>query len=113
MSGDASCCICSALELFAFFVGVFFLFRWFWRTAKTIQRIYWGTPVTVDRYGPRGAWAVVTGCTDGIGKAVALELATRGFSIVLISRSIDKLQATAKEIQAKGVQTRVIVFDFC
>jgi 17beta-estradiol 17-dehydrogenase / very-long-chain 3-oxoacyl-CoA reductase len=62
----------------------------------------------------------VTGSTDGIGKAFAMELASRGFNIVLISRNIDKLNATAKEVQAKGkasgfndIQTRVLVFDFC
>jgi 17beta-estradiol 17-dehydrogenase / very-long-chain 3-oxoacyl-CoA reductase len=54
--------------------------------------------VTVERYGPKGSWAVVTGSTDGIGKAFAMELASRGFNLVLISRNIDKLNATAKEL---------------
>ena len=106
-------CVCKCAELSAFLIGVFFLVRWFWRLVATVVRVYWGTPVTVERYGPKGVWAVVTGCTDGIGKAVTMELASRGFNIVLISRSIDKLNATAKEVQSKGCQTRVIVFDFC
>ena len=42
--------------------------------------------------------AVVTGATDGIGKAYAIELAKRGMNIVLISRSAEKLQAAAQEI---------------
>jgi short-subunit dehydrogenase len=41
---------------------------------------------------------VVTGCTDGIGKAYAFELARRGLNIVLISRSADKLKRTAEDI---------------
>jgi short chain dehydrogenase len=41
---------------------------------------------------------VVTGSTDGIGKAYAFELARRGLNIVLISRSADKLSSVAKEI---------------
>jgi 17beta-estradiol 17-dehydrogenase / very-long-chain 3-oxoacyl-CoA reductase len=41
---------------------------------------------------------VVTGSTDGIGKEYAKELAKRGLNIVLISRSIDKLNKIASEI---------------
>ncbi|KAJ0056505.1 hypothetical protein NL108_008352, partial [Boleophthalmus pectinirostris] len=55
----------------------------------------------------------VTGATDGIGKAYAEELARRGFSIVLISRSQDKLDDVAKAVESKyGVQTKTIAADF-
>lgn len=40
----------------------------------------------------------VTGGTDGIGKAYARELARRGLDIIIISRSKEKLEATAQEI---------------
>ena len=40
-----------------------------------------------------GEWAVVTGATDGIGKAIAFELARKGMSVLLIGRSADKLEA--------------------
>ncbi|XP_074014306.1 inactive hydroxysteroid dehydrogenase-like protein 1 isoform X2 [Numenius arquata] len=43
----------------------------------------------VKRYGK---WAVVTGSTDGIGKAYAEELAKRGVNIILISRNKEKLE---------------------
>ncbi|XP_072321512.1 very-long-chain 3-oxoacyl-CoA reductase-B isoform X2 [Eucyclogobius newberryi] len=60
-----------------------------------------------------GQWAVVTGATDGIGKAYAEELGRRGFSIVLISRSQDKLDDVAKAMESKyGVQTKTISADF-
>jgi short-subunit dehydrogenase len=42
---------------------------------------------------------VVTGATDGIGRAYALELARQGFNIVLLSRSVEKLEACAAEIR--------------
>uniref|UniRef100_A0A2K5D334 Inactive hydroxysteroid dehydrogenase-like protein 1 n=1 Tax=Aotus nancymaae TaxID=37293 RepID=A0A2K5D334_AOTNA len=43
-----------------------------------------------------GRWAVVSGATDGIGKAYAEELASRGLSIILISRNEEKLQYFAQ-----------------
>ncbi|CAD5212347.1 unnamed protein product [Bursaphelenchus okinawaensis] len=58
--------------------------------------------------------AVVTGATDGIGKAYAFELARKGFDLVLISRTQSKLDETAKEITEKhsGVKVDTISFDF-
>jgi 17beta-estradiol 17-dehydrogenase / very-long-chain 3-oxoacyl-CoA reductase len=60
-----------------------------------------------------GKWAVVTGATAGIGKGFAEELAARGMNVVLISRSIDKLNDVAKEIEQKyKVATKVFAADF-
>ncbi|KAK8747322.1 hypothetical protein OTU49_016747, partial [Cherax quadricarinatus] len=60
-----------------------------------------------------GKWAVVTGCTDGIGKEYAKELAKRGMNIVLISRSLDKLQKVSDEIvQEYKVQTEIVQKNF-
>ncbi|XP_064556176.1 very-long-chain 3-oxoacyl-CoA reductase isoform X1 [Drosophila montana] len=60
-----------------------------------------------------GEWAVVTGSTDGIGKAYARELARKGLKLVLISRSLEKLKTVAKEIGDEfGVEVRIIDVDF-
>ncbi|XP_070700135.1 hydroxysteroid (20-beta) dehydrogenase 2 [Pempheris klunzingeri] len=60
-----------------------------------------------------GQWAVVTGATSGIGKAYACELARRGLHVVLVSRSDEKLQVVAKEIEdLYGRKTRTIQVDF-
>ncbi|XP_051900696.1 hydroxysteroid (20-beta) dehydrogenase 2 [Pristis pectinata] len=60
-----------------------------------------------------GEWAVVTGATNGIGKAYAHELARRGLNIVLISRSLERLKAIAQEIeQQHGKKTKIIQADF-
>lgn len=41
---------------------------------------------------------VITGCTDGIGREYARQLAARGLNIVLLSRNETKLEATAQEL---------------
>jgi len=63
-----------------------------------------------------GKYAVITGATDGIGKAYALSLAKRGMSIILISRTESKLKAVAEEIDSKNYEdvekTKYIVCDY-
>lgn len=49
-----------------------------------------------------GKWAVITGATDGIGKAYATALAKKGMSVLLISRTESKLKAVKEEIDSKG-----------
>ena len=44
----------------------------------------------LSRYGK--SWAVVTGSTSGIGYEFALQLAKKGFNIILVSRSESKLK---------------------
>nr|XP_011769609.1 testosterone 17-beta-dehydrogenase 3 isoform X2 [Macaca nemestrina] len=60
-----------------------------------------------------GQWAVITGASDGIGKAYSFELARRGLDVVLISRTLEKLQATATEIErTTGRSVKIIQADF-
>ncbi|XP_063802260.1 inactive hydroxysteroid dehydrogenase-like protein 1 [Pseudophryne corroboree] len=60
-----------------------------------------------------GEWAVVTGATDGIGKAYAEELASQGVNIILLGRNTEKLCSVSESItSAYGVKTRFIVADF-
>src|ERR1043166_8877237 len=57
--------------------------------------------------GLKGKKAIVTGGGRGIGKAIARELAKEGVDVVIIARSKDELNATAKEISGETKQ-RVI-----
>merc|ERR1712086_95391 len=61
-----------------------------------------------------GEWAVVTGSTDGIGKAMAFEMARKGLNVVLVGRSVEKLAAVKEECSAKypkvSVKTEVVDF---
>ena len=60
-----------------------------------------------------GEWALVTGCTQGIGREYALGLAARGMDLCLVGRNQKKLEEVQKEIEAvHNVRTKVIVADF-
>ncbi|XP_023560331.1 very-long-chain 3-oxoacyl-CoA reductase-B-like isoform X2 [Octodon degus] len=93
--------------------------------AWLLLQVTWGVARTVYVYllpqvrrgnawlRAQGAWAVVTGATSGIGKAYAHELARRGLNVVLISRSLSKLEQEAEEIERLyGRSTRIIQADF-
>ncbi|CAN6268298.1 unnamed protein product [Urochloa humidicola] len=77
------------------------LYAAFLRPAKPLRRRY-------------GAWAVITGATDGIGRALASHLAAAGLNLVLVGRSPQKLAATSANIRARhpGAQVRTFLLDF-
>ncbi|KAI9800860.1 MAG: hypothetical protein M1825_003643 [Sarcosagium campestre] len=70
----------------------------------------------VRKYGPKGSWAVVTGASDGIGKEYAIQLAQKGFNLVLVSRTSSKLQSLAQDLTTKyggpHIQTKLLAMDF-
>lgn len=70
-------------------------------------------PVDYKKYGSKaGAWALVTGATAGLGEEFAYQLASKGFNIIVLSRSREKLENVEKNIREKyKVQTRNFVMD--
>ncbi|NHA69426.1 SDR family oxidoreductase [Phycicoccus flavus] len=54
------------------------------------------------RENPTGRIAVVTGASAGVGRAVALELAGRGYDVALLARGQAGLDAAAEEVRALG-----------
>jgi NAD(P)-dependent dehydrogenase (short-subunit alcohol dehydrogenase family) len=55
--------------------------------------------------------AIVTGASQGIGRATAVRLAKDFSAIVLVARSADKLETVAQEIGKTGVETLAIEAD--
>jgi len=58
-----------------------------------------------------GRVALVTGASQGIGKACALLLAEAGVSVALGSRNLEKLQGVAKEIEGHGGKALALGLD--
>ena len=58
-----------------------------------------------------GKTALVTGASQGIGRACALALAQTGARVALVARNEEKLEAVAQEIIAAGGQARTFVMD--
>src|SRR5271168_245880 len=59
----------------------------------------------------KGRIALVTGASQGIGRACALELARTGATVILAARNEAKLAEVAAEIAAAGGQSAAFAID--
>jgi short-subunit dehydrogenase len=63
--------------------------------------------VTVQRMGSlKEKTALITGASSGVGRALALEFAALGATVLLVARDLQKLQDVASEAQARGAEAR-------
>ncbi|KJA20003.1 hypothetical protein HYPSUDRAFT_68770 [Hypholoma sublateritium FD-334 SS-4] len=73
-----------------------------YQTVSVLAQTFILPGTNLKQYGAKkGAWAVVTGATDGIGKEFAVQLAKAGFNILLVARNKELLAQTASEIVVK------------
>lgn len=91
------------------FVGALTLLIAIYRGLLSIYRRLIRKPKKPTSYGK---WAIVTGSTSGIGKEYADYLAKKGMSILIISRSKDKLIEQCAELAAYKVGTSYLAYDF-
>jgi hypothetical protein len=73
----------------------------------------------IEKYKPKGQdapWALVTGCTAGIGEEITYRLAEDGFNVILVGRSAEKVQRVKEEVQRRSggkAKTRPVIADLC
>ncbi|WP_328396607.1 SDR family NAD(P)-dependent oxidoreductase [Nocardia sp. NBC_00416] len=66
------------------------------------------TETDLGRYGP---WAVITGGSEGVGRAFARRLAGSGLHLLLVARRPGPLEEAAEECRALGVRVRTLATD--
>ncbi|XP_004714668.1 testosterone 17-beta-dehydrogenase 3 [Echinops telfairi] len=104
-----------ALEQFFSFVGVLVCLISLVKCVRFAQYVFlhFWKPSPRSYLQSMGQWAVITGAGDGIGKEYSFELAKHGLNVVLISRTLEKLQAIAMEIErTTGSSVKIIQADF-
>lgn len=114
LSSNSFSSIFGSFYTFCFLIGFFWLSKRLYRIIKQVYiEAFRPEKDLRERYGP-GSYALVTGSSDGIGKAFCFSLAKRGFNIILAARSQAKLQGVEKELKARYplIQVKTIVADF-
>lgn len=54
---------------------------------------------------------LITGASEGIGKAIALRLATEEMDLMLLARDVDKLATVKSEVEALGGSATIVACD--
>ncbi|GER47315.1 very-long-chain 3-oxoacyl-CoA reductase-like protein At1g24470, partial [Striga asiatica] len=94
--------------LFISSLGFVYLIKNFILVLKWIWSSFFRASKDLKSYG---SWALVTGSTDGIGKAFAFKLAEKGLKLVLVSRDSGKLERISKEIKEKNPLIDIIILE--
>lgn len=95
------------------------LVYWCWAIGL-VSFLYWLTCLIrgiffshLDLFQFKYGWVAITGATDGIGKEFARQLHIKGFKVILISRSLVKLEDTKAELMREGAaEVETIEADF-
>ncbi|KIK09300.1 hypothetical protein K443DRAFT_453266 [Laccaria amethystina LaAM-08-1] len=102
------------LSAFLIVLGSISVGRLIYQTLSVVLQTFILPGTNLRKFGAKkGAWAVITGATDGIGREFSLQLAKAGFHIFLVARNEALLASTAAEIEQKyGVSTATHSIDF-
>mmetsp|Transcript_7048 Transcript_7048/g.20531 ORF Transcript_7048/g.20531 Transcript_7048/m.20531 type:complete len:373 (-) Transcript_7048:27-1145(-) len=93
-----------------YYILVSFIFPLFLYAFEAIARTPCISSTVHNEVKPGDGCAFVTGADSGIGKDIALNLAGRGFDLVLTGYHEDTGGALAKEMKAKNPDIRVVYF---
>ncbi|KAH9944744.1 3-ketoacyl-CoA reductase [Amylocystis lapponica] len=109
---------CPTTTLFFLALGSFTFAKFALRAIGVVLQSFVIPGTSLKKYGAgKGAWAVVTGASEGIGREFALQLARKGFNVVVSARNAGALASLVAEIESsapagKKVQTKAIPMDF-
>ncbi|KAK4409967.1 Very-long-chain 3-oxoacyl-CoA reductase 1 [Sesamum angolense] len=97
--------------LFLLFLGLFSTLKFSLSILKWVYVNFLRPGKNLKKYG---SWALITGPTDGIGKAFAFQLARKGLNLVLVGRNPDKLKEVSESIKSKYGSTQIknVAVDF-
>nr|AIE57500.1 KCR1-1 [Camelina sativa] len=97
------------LVLFA--LGSISIFKFIFTLLRSFYIYFLRPGKNLRRYG---SWVLITGPTDGIGKAFAFQLAQKGFNLILVARNPEKLEDVSETIRSKYGKTQIltVVMDF-
>ena len=59
----------------------------------------------------KNTYALVTGASQGLGKAIVFDLASRGYNILLVSLANEQIETLTKEVQQIGVDAQYFETD--
>jgi len=101
------------LSLALFVVGSVSLAHFALKTAAVFLQTFLLPGKSLKKYGAgKGAWAVITGGSDGIGREFATQLAQQGFNVVVAARNVAATEALIKDITGNKVQVKGVQMDF-
>ena len=78
-------------------------------TYSVMQVYQFALPVQNLKTKYNAEWALVTGASSGIGKAIAIRLADQGISVVIAARDDQLLKDTVEELRSKYKEKGVII----
>lgn len=86
--------------------------NWLQRLDARWMRRYSGPPRTLARDAGRKPAVIVTGGSEGIGRALADEFARKGHVLLLVARSRDRLEQAASELRRDfGAEAHIAAID--
>ncbi|CAB4255065.1 similar to Saccharomyces cerevisiae YBR159W IFA38 Microsomal beta-keto-reductase [Maudiozyma barnettii] len=110
----AGSCKCVNVLLWCVFgFGVLKLTTLILRTLAMMFDLFILPSVNYSKYGAgKGNYCVVTGASDGIGKEYARQMAQRGFNLILISRTLSKLESIKTQFEGQyKIKVEVLAMD--
>ncbi|GBE81508.1 3-ketoacyl-CoA reductase [Sparassis latifolia] len=109
---------CPYVSLFLLALGSISFAKFAIKTVGFLLQTFVLPGTNLKKYGAgKGAWAVVTGASEGIGREFALQFARKGFNVVVSARNASTLATLIAEIESstppgEKVQAKAITMDF-